>query len=46
MGLMSIFKGSKKEKDCCNFEIVEIKEEKNTSCSNVDNAQQKKTEKE
>lgn len=46
MGLLSIFKGNKKEKDCCNIEIVELKEEKTTCCSSSDTAQQKKTDKE
>ncbi|WP_276319760.1 hypothetical protein [Priestia megaterium] len=42
MGLLSIFKGNKKEKDCCNIEIVEIKEEKSTCCTNEANKEQKK----
>ncbi|MFP7176076.1 hypothetical protein [Priestia filamentosa] len=33
MGLLSIFKGNKKEKDCCQIEIVEVKEEENKCCS-------------
>jgi hypothetical protein len=46
MGLLSIFKGNKKEKDCCNIEIVEMTEEKNTCCSSSDADQHKKTDKE
>ncbi|SCN02989.1 Uncharacterized protein BCF24048_05588 [Bacillus cereus] len=36
MGLLSIFKRDKKEKDCCNIEIIEIKDEqseKESCCS-------------
>ncbi|EOR25252.1 MULTISPECIES: hypothetical protein [Bacillaceae] len=33
MGLMSIFKGNKKEKDCCNIEIVEVINENTNCCS-------------
>jgi hypothetical protein len=36
MGLLSILKGTKRKKDCCNIEIIEIKDEqseKESCCS-------------
>ncbi|MBO2537230.1 hypothetical protein [Rummeliibacillus suwonensis] len=35
MNLLSIFKGNqnKKEKDCCQIEIIEIKDAENNCCS-------------
>ncbi|WP_268585938.1 hypothetical protein [Priestia endophytica] len=44
MGLLSIFKGNKKVKDCCQVEIVEVKEEKNSCCSSENNESEKKAE--
>jgi len=42
MGLMPIFKGKKKEKDCCNIEIVEVINENINCCSSEEKKEEKK----
>lgn len=45
MNLLSIFKGKAKKKDCCQIEIIEIKEEDSSCCSSQSNEEKKEVSK-
>lgn len=45
MNLLSIFKGKKKKDDCCQFEIIELKEDEDC-CDSSDSSKEKTKESE